>query len=91
MLDAVKSGAVQGIVGVVGCNNPRIQHDYGHVTLVKELIARDILVVNTGCNAIACAKAGLLQLESDQARRVGVGLAGRVISTLPCWGERRML
>lgn len=72
LLDAVKSGAVQGIVGVVGCNNPRIQHDYGHVTLVKELIARDILVVNTGCNAIACAKAGLLQPEA--ADLAGPGL-----------------
>jgi len=72
LLDAVKSGAVRGIVGVVGCNNPRIRHDYGHITLVKELIAQDILVVNTGCNAIACAKAGLLQPEA--ADLAGPGL-----------------
>jgi anaerobic carbon-monoxide dehydrogenase catalytic subunit len=72
LLDAIKGGAVQGIVGVVGCNNPRIRHDYAHVTLVKELIANDVLVVNTGCNAIACAKAGLLQLEA--ADMAGPGL-----------------
>jgi carbon-monoxide dehydrogenase catalytic subunit len=72
LLDAVKSGAVQGIVGVVGCNNPRVRHDYGHLTLVKELIAHDVLVVNTGCNAIACAKAGLLQPEA--AEMAGPGL-----------------
>ena len=72
LLDAIKSGAIQGIVGVVGCNNPRIRHDYGHVTLVKELIAHDVLVVNTGCNAIACAKAGLLQPEA--AELAGPGL-----------------
>jgi carbon-monoxide dehydrogenase catalytic subunit len=72
LLDAIRSGAVQGIVGVVGCNNPRIRHDYAHVTLVKELIANDVLVVNTGCNAIACAKAGLLQLEA--AEMAGPGL-----------------
>jgi carbon-monoxide dehydrogenase catalytic subunit len=72
LLDAVKSGAVQGIVGVVGCNNPRVRHDYGHLTLVKELIANDVLVVNTGCNAIACAKAGLLQPEA--AEMAGPGL-----------------
>ncbi|MGC9332729.1 MAG: anaerobic carbon-monoxide dehydrogenase catalytic subunit, partial [Anaerolineae bacterium] len=72
LLDAIKGGAVQGIVGVVGCNNPKIRHDYAHVTLVKELIANDVLVVNTGCNAIACAKAGLLQLEA--ADMAGPGL-----------------
>jgi anaerobic carbon-monoxide dehydrogenase catalytic subunit len=72
LLDAVKSGAVRGIVGVVGCNNPRIRHDHGHITLVKELIAQDVLVVNTGCNAIACAKAGLLQPEA--AELAGPGL-----------------
>ena len=72
LLDAVKSGAVQGIVGVVGCNNPRVRHDHGHVTLVKELIANDVLVVNTGCNAIACAKAGLLLPEA--AEMAGPGL-----------------
>ena len=72
LLDAVKSGAVQGIVGVVGCNNPRVRHDYGHIALVKKLIEGDVLVVNTGCNAIACAKAGLLLPEA--AEMAGPGL-----------------
>ena len=72
LLEAVKSGAIQGIVGVVGCNNPRVRHDYGHITLVKKLIENNVLVVNTGCNAIACAKAGLLQPEA--AEMAGPGL-----------------
>jgi carbon-monoxide dehydrogenase catalytic subunit len=29
LLDAIKSGAVKGIAGVVGCNNPKIKHDEG--------------------------------------------------------------
>jgi len=74
LLDAIKSGAVQGIAGVVGCNNPKVPHDAGHVLLVKELIAHDVLVVTTGCNAIACAKAGLLQPEA--ADLAGEGLKG---------------
>jgi carbon-monoxide dehydrogenase catalytic subunit len=74
LLEAIKSGAVKGIAGVVGCNNPKVKHDYSHVTLVKELIRRDILVVNTGCNAIACAKAGLLLPEA--AKQAGDGLKG---------------
>jgi carbon-monoxide dehydrogenase catalytic subunit len=74
LLDAVKSGAIQGIAGVVGCNNPKVQHDYGHVNLVKELIKEDVLVVTTGCNAIACAKAGLMLPEA--AEQAGEGLKG---------------
>jgi len=74
LLDAVKSGAVRGIAGVVGCNNPKIRHDEGHVGLVRELIYNNVLVVATGCNAIACAKAGLMLPEAaDQA---GDGLKG---------------
>ena len=72
LLAAVKSGAIKGIAGVVGCNNPKIQHDYGHINLVKELIKQSVLVVTTGCNAIACAKAGLLLPEA--AEQAGEGL-----------------
>ncbi len=72
LLGAIKSGAIKGLAGVVGCNNPKIQHDYGHVNLVKELIKNDVLVVNGGCNAIACAKAGLLLPEA--AEMAGEGL-----------------
>ena len=68
LLEAIKSGSVKGIAGVVGCNNPKIQHDFGHVHLVQELIKNNVLVVTTGCNAIACAKAGLMLPEAaDQA------------------------
>ncbi|MDH4208995.1 MAG: anaerobic carbon-monoxide dehydrogenase catalytic subunit [Anaerolineae bacterium] len=74
LLDAIKSGAIKGIAGVVGCNNPKVQHDYGHVNMVKELIKNDVLVVTTGCNAQACAKAGLLLPEA--AEQAGEGLKG---------------
>lgn len=60
LIEAIAGNKIKGIAAVVGCNNPRVKHDYGHVNLVKELIKRDILVVTTGCNAIACAKVGLL-------------------------------
>ncbi|MEA2061932.1 MAG: anaerobic carbon-monoxide dehydrogenase catalytic subunit [Thermodesulfobacteriota bacterium] len=60
LVDVIAAGKIRGAVGIVGCNNPKIKHDYGHVTLAKELIKRDILVVETGCAAIASGKAGLL-------------------------------
>jgi len=74
LLGAIKSGAIRGIAAVVGCNNPKIVHDFGHVNLVRELIKNDVLVINTGCNAQACAKAGLLVPEA--AEMAGDGLKG---------------
>jgi carbon-monoxide dehydrogenase catalytic subunit len=38
--------------------------DNSHVRLTEELIKRNVLVLQTGCSAIACAKAGLLVPES---------------------------
>ncbi|RLC85449.1 MAG: carbon-monoxide dehydrogenase catalytic subunit [Chloroflexi bacterium] len=74
LLEAIKSGAIRGIGAVVGCNNPKIQHDYGHVRLLEELIKNDVLIVTTGCNAIAAAKAGLMLPEA--AEQAGEGLKG---------------
>ena len=72
LIDAIKAGKVRGCVGIVGCNNPKIKHDFGHVELAKELIKHDVLVVETGCAAIATAKAGLMRPES--ADMAGPGL-----------------
>jgi carbon-monoxide dehydrogenase catalytic subunit len=72
LLDAIKAGQIRGAVGVVGCNNPRITQDYGHVNLTKKLIAGDVLVLDTGCAAVAHAKAGLK--EAKAADLAGPGL-----------------
>ena len=71
--DAIISGRIRGVAAVVGCNNPRSQHDYLHTVVTKELLKQDVLVVETGCSAIANAKEGLLmgQAGLDQ---VGPGL-----------------
>jgi carbon-monoxide dehydrogenase catalytic subunit len=58
LLNAVKAGQIRGAVGVVGCNNPKVTQDYGHITLTRKLIEADILVADTGCAAVAHAKAG---------------------------------
>lgn len=64
--DAIISGRLRGAAGVVGCCNPNIKHDWAHVTMVKELIKNDVLVVTTGCSAIANAKIGLLDPEEGK-------------------------
>jgi len=72
LIDAIKAGKIRGAVGIVGCNNPKIKQDYGHVTLARRLIENDILVVDTGCAAIATAKAGFKVAEA--AEYAGPGL-----------------
>ncbi len=62
--DNIINGRIRGVAGVVGCNNARTRHNEGHITVVKELLKNDVLVLTTGCNAIACAMEGLLTPES---------------------------
>ncbi len=72
--DNIINGRVRGAAGVVGCNNPKQVHDYGHLTMIKELIKNNVLVLSTGCSAIAAAKAGLMRPEAA-AKYCGKGLA----------------
>ncbi len=62
--DAVMSGRLRGVAGVVGCNNPRVTQDQAHYEIVKEFLKNDVLVVQTGCGALANAKYGLLVGEA---------------------------
>jgi len=72
--NGIIEGRLRGVAGVVGCCNPNVQPvEYAHVEMVKELIRHDVLVVQTGCSAIACAKAGLLAPEAA-AQYAGRGL-----------------
>ncbi|MEX2182917.1 MAG: anaerobic carbon-monoxide dehydrogenase catalytic subunit [Chloroflexota bacterium] len=72
LVDAIVAGSIRGAVGVVGCNNPKVTQDYGHVMLTKRLIENDILVLATGCAAVANAKAG--QMVPEAAAMAGPGL-----------------
>jgi anaerobic carbon-monoxide dehydrogenase catalytic subunit len=72
--DNIINGRIRGVAGVVGCNNPRVNHDEQHVILVKELIKNDVLVLQTGCSAMATAKAGLMLPEAARLY-AGEGLA----------------
>ncbi len=72
LTDVIYAGVIRGAAGVVGCNNPKQQHDYAHITVMEELIKRDVICVVTGCAAQAAAKAGLLTLEAKE--RCGRGL-----------------
>ncbi len=72
--DNIINGRIRGVAGVVGCNNARQTHDQAHLTLIKELIKNDVIVLTTGCSAMTCGKFGLLTPESAKVY-CGPGLA----------------
>ena len=69
--NGIIEGRLRGVVGVVGCENPKQCQGGPHTTLIKELIKNDVLVVSSGCSATAAARERLLQPEtaSEQAGR----------------------
>jgi carbon-monoxide dehydrogenase catalytic subunit len=71
--DAIMTGRVRGVAAIVGCNNPRSRQDYLHTYVTTELLKKDVLVVETGCGAIASAKIGLMLGEAG-LEKVGPGL-----------------
>jgi len=70
LLDAIKSCKIKGVVGLVSCtslgNGPQ---DTSTITIAKELIKRDILVLSMGCGNAAVQLGGLCTAEAR-------GLAG---------------
>jgi len=71
--DAIMSGRIRGVAAIVGCNNPRTKQDWIHTYVTQELLKQDVLIVETGCGAIAAAKLGLLLGEAG-LEKVGPGL-----------------
>lgn len=72
LIQAIVDGDIRGVVGIVGCNNPKVQQDSLNVGLAKELIKKDILVVVTGCVTTAAGKAGLLMPEAIEMAGPGL-------------------
>jgi carbon-monoxide dehydrogenase catalytic subunit len=71
--DAIAAGRIRGVAGVVGCNNPNNTQDKAHMDVITELLKNDVLVVTTGCGAIAAGKYGYLLGEAAMDK-VGQGL-----------------
>jgi carbon-monoxide dehydrogenase catalytic subunit len=61
--DAIIAGRIRGVVGLVGCDNPRVPSQGLHRFLAVELIKNDVLIVSTGCGSHACGSAGYLTPE----------------------------
>jgi anaerobic carbon-monoxide dehydrogenase catalytic subunit len=62
--DAIISGRIKGVVGIVGCSNPKTKTDAYTNVLTRELIKQDVLVLKTGCAAVASAREGMMLPEA---------------------------
>ncbi|BDF32602.1 carbon-monoxide dehydrogenase catalytic subunit [Lachnospiraceae bacterium] len=67
LIDLIVSGDIKGVAGVVGCSNLTAGgHDVLTVDLVKELIAKDIIVLTAGCSSGGIENCGLMTPEAAQ-------------------------
>ncbi|AJC71741.1 carbon monoxide dehydrogenase [Thermococcus guaymasensis DSM 11113] len=84
LINALRDGTIKGIVGIVGCNNPKVRHNHSHVTIAKELIKRDVLVVGTGCWSIAAAMDGLMSPKAVDLAGPGLKKVCETLNIPPC-------
>ena len=67
LIDLIASGQIKGLAAVVGCSNLVAGgHDVLTVDLVKELIAKDILVLTAGCSSGGIENCGLMSAEAAE-------------------------
>jgi acetyl-CoA synthase len=91
LVSSLVSGKVRGIALFAGCKNTRAAADGDVLTMVRELVKRDVLVMATGCNAIELAKGGFMdpgrveELAGEGLRSFLSDLAeGAGLDGLPC-------
>ena len=67
LFEALNSGLIRGIAGLVSCTTLRDSgQDVHSVRIAKELIKRDVLVLSMGCGNGAMQVAGLTNLEAKE-------------------------
>jgi len=73
LVDVIKKGQIKGIVALANCSTLRNgPQDWNTVTITKELIKRDILVVAGGCGCHALEVAGLCSLDAMELAGEGL-------------------
>lgn len=83
LCDAITSGVLRGAVAMVGCNNPHVPLDKAHKGIVEKLIQNDVIVVQTGCSALTCAKYGFLSYEAKDKCSLGLKTVCELVGIPP--------
>lgn len=72
LIDNIKAGNIRGLVGMVGCNNTKLQHDGLIARIAEGLVKNNVLVYVGGCAAHGLGKHGLMSPAG--AEKAGDGL-----------------
>jgi len=64
LIDNIANGNIQGVVLFAGCNNVKVPQDRNFIAMARELAAKDVLLLATGCGAGAFARHGFLTPEA---------------------------
>jgi len=73
LIDNIVNGNILGVCLFAGCNDVKVTQDKMFVTLIKELVAQNVLVLCTGCGAGSFARHGLLTPAATE-KYAGPGL-----------------
>ncbi len=84
LLDAIKNGTIRGIAGLISCTSLRDNgQDVHTVSITKELIKRDVLVLSMGCGNGALQVAGLCSPEAKELAGPGLKAICEKLGTPP--------
>ncbi len=84
LLDAIKDGTIRGIAGLISCTSLRDNgQDVHTVSITKELIKRDVLVLSMGCGNGALQVAGLCSPEAKELAGPGLKAICEKLGTPP--------
>ncbi len=84
LLDAIKDGTIRGIAGLISCTSLRDNgQDVHTVSITKELIKRDILVLSMGCGNGALQVAGFCSPEAKELAGPGLKAICEKLGTPP--------
>jgi carbon-monoxide dehydrogenase catalytic subunit len=84
LLDALKSGTIRGVAGLVSCTSLRdAGQDIHSVEVARQLIKRDVLILSMGCGNPAVQVAGLCSLEAAASAGPGLKKLCETLGTPP--------
>jgi anaerobic carbon-monoxide dehydrogenase catalytic subunit len=73
VIDNIVAGNIYGAVAFAGCPNPKIRTSEMTEIMAKDLLAKNVLIVTTGCTAHILAQAGMMSPDATE-KYAGEGL-----------------
>ncbi|MBI5140694.1 MAG: anaerobic carbon-monoxide dehydrogenase catalytic subunit [Nitrospirae bacterium] len=73
LIDNIVAGNIYGVCLFAGCNTVKVTQDANYVAMIKELAAKNVLILATGCASGAFARHGFMTPEAT-GKYAGPGL-----------------